>query len=87
MSEKRRFKQSTTLITFQDAEKKPRVDPEVIGLWPTDIDVEDSTEQEVGAHVKISSGFEAGGQVKSWKSAKCEKYLCLGGLRYREMAV
>lgn len=73
ISEKRRFRQSTILITFQGAEKKPQADPEVIGLWPngdytlgkvTDIDIEDTTEQEVGADVKISSGFEAGGQYK-----------------------
>lgn len=68
INEKRRFKEATILITFQDAEKKPRGDPEVIGLWPngdftlgevTEIDIDNTTEQEVGADAKIGSGAEA----------------------------
>lgn len=69
INEKRRFKEATILVTFQDADNKPRADPEVIGLWPngdftlgevTEIDIDSTTGQEVGTDAKVGNGLEAG---------------------------
>lgn len=82
INEKRRFKEATILITFQDAEKKPRADPEVIGLWPngdftlgevTEIDIDSTTEQEAGADVKVGSGIEAGSHA-TFKWERKQRY-------------
>ncbi|KAL5590504.1 hypothetical protein FOBRF1_014061 [Fusarium oxysporum] len=68
LDNKRRFKQAIIQITFQDKQKKPKADPEVIALWPrgdftlgqpTDIDVENSISQDLGVDVAPAGAVSA----------------------------
>jgi hypothetical protein len=77
LDEKRRFKQATITILFQDEKKRTRADPEVIALWPngdftlgepTEIDVEDTKGAEVGADVTGGTVVQAGAHVtRAWE--------------------
>ncbi|KAL7897255.1 hypothetical protein HDV63DRAFT_390379 [Trichoderma sp. SZMC 28014] len=81
ISKKRRFKEANITITFQDAKKKNKADPEVIALWPngdftlgksTKIGVEDSKGYELGVDVTGGGGLiDAGGHATlKWERAQ-----------------
>ena len=77
LDDKRRFKQATVTILFQDEKKRTRADPEVIALWPngdftlgepTKIDVEDTKGGEIGADITGGTVVQGGGHVtRMWE--------------------
>ncbi|UKZ77697.1 hypothetical protein TrVFT333_005421 [Trichoderma virens FT-333] len=77
LDEKRRFKHATITITFQDEQKRPQADPEVVALWPngsfilgtpTDISMETTRGGEAGLEVTAGSGIQGGAHaIQRWE--------------------
>jgi hypothetical protein len=73
---KRRFREATITIVFQDKEKKEDADPTVICLWPngdytlgkpTDIEAEDKTGGEVGGNAGPTSTYGGASAKLTWE--------------------
>jgi hypothetical protein len=77
LDDKRRFKQATITLLFQDERKRPDFDPEVTALWPngdftlgqaTQIDVENTKGIDTGLDLTGGVGVQAGGHATvSWE--------------------